>query len=455
MSQSGFDMHQLHPLDDPFAAGPGARLIPNANDGDDARAPSRPPAQEGSLASAPAAFSDPRNPLVGAAGSLLNLVPQIRYTVHHSNPRWLREHLASEIRAFEVRAQQAGISPEQIGAARYCLCTALDEAAALTPWGSAANWAADSLLVEFHNETWGGEKFFQVLERAAKQPREHLLLLELLFYCLALGFEGRYRVLDNGHAQLDAMRRELAASIRRVRGEFDPALSPHWRDELASRDPRRSIVPLWACVAFAVVLGFGVFVALSLALAGRSDRAFSMIARLPVPKMQSVAAQSPASQPAPVPRLALFLAPEVRAGLVTVRDEADRSVVVLRGDGLFGSGSTTIIDRYEPTLARVADALDRTPGRVVVAGYTDNQPVRTARFPSNWNLSVERAQAVTRFLADRMHAPGRLQAVGRADADPIASNDTAAGRAQNRRVEITLFAAPEASTANASPGAVR
>src|SRR5690348_18462740 len=69
------------------------------------------------------------NPLVAAANPLLNLVPQIRSTVHHPNPAWLREHLVVEIRAFETRAQQAGVPPETIMAARYCLCTALDEAA--------------------------------------------------------------------------------------------------------------------------------------------------------------------------------------------------------------------------------------------------------------------------------------------------------------------------------------
>ena len=453
-------MNRSHSLSDPLTAGPMASALPPLQEVGRERdddAPALGGAQALPSAAALTGLADPRNALVGAAGSLLNLVPQIRYTVHHPNPRWLRDHLASEIRAFEVRAQRAGISPEQIGAARYCLCTALDEAAASTPWGSAANWAANSLLVEFHNETWGGEKFFQVLERAAKQPREHLLLLELLYYCLALGFEGRYRVLDHGHAQLDALRRETAATLRSVRGEFDPALSPHWRDAIASKDPRRAVVPLWACAAFATVVSFGVFFALSLSLAGRSDQAFSMIARLPIPKMLRPVASgpAPAAAPAPTPRLASFLAPEVRAGLVTVRDDADRSVVVLRGDGLFDSASATIIDRYQPTLARIAQALDRTAGNVLVAGYTDNQPVRTARFPSNWNLSLERAQAVTRFLAARMREPGRLRAVGRADADPIASNDTAAGRAQNRRVEITLLAAPEPADRMATPGAAR
>lgn len=184
------------------------------------------------------------NPLVAAANPLLNLVPQIRSTVHHPNPAWLREHLVVEIRQFEARAQEAGVPSEAIIGARYCLCTALDEAAALTPWGGSV-WSSHSLLVSFHNETWGGEKFFHLLERLSQQPRQHLDLLELLYFCLALGFEGRYRVLDNGHAQLDALRHQLALTIRSVRGEFEPALSPHWRDIVTRDVARRFVVPLW------------------------------------------------------------------------------------------------------------------------------------------------------------------------------------------------------------------
>ncbi|RKP44535.1 DotU family type VI secretion system protein [Trinickia fusca] len=448
----------MNPLNDPFPSRHGAFATPDSDSAPVARDDVRGFAEREPGPASTAAMlevADDRNPLVAAANALLNLVPQIRYTVHHPNPGWLREHLASQVREFEARAQQAGVHAEEVGAARYCLCTALDEAAALTPWGGAANWSSDSLLVAFHNETWGGEKFFEVLDRLMQRPHEHLPLLELLYYCLALGFEGRYRVLDNGRAQLDELRQRLARTIRNVRGEFDVALSPHWRDEMVAHDgPRRLIVPMWACAAIAAVLGFGIFVALDLTLAARSDRAFAMIDRLPIPKLQQQAPEPQAVHVPAAPRLAGFLEPEIRAGLVEVHDAADRSVVVLRGDGLFESGSTSILDRYEPVLARVADALERVPGNIVVAGYTDNVPVHTARFPSNWNLSLERAQSVGRLLAARLSDPGRLRAEGRAQSDPVAPNDTPANRARNRRVEITLLAAP-APSATLAPGAAQ
>lgn len=63
------------------------------------------------------------------------------------------------MRRFEIRGQRANLPYEVIIGARYCLCTALDEAAALTPWGNNSVWSGSGLLVTFHNETWGGEKF--------------------------------------------------------------------------------------------------------------------------------------------------------------------------------------------------------------------------------------------------------------------------------------------------------
>src|SRR3954465_9840120 len=158
------------------------------------------------------------NPLVAAANPLLDLVPQLRATLQHPDPMGLRDALVRDLKAFEGRARAAGVSPEAIIGARYALCTMLDEVAASTPWGSGV-WAKQSLLVLFHNETWGGEKFFMLLSKLAQQPAQNRDLLELLYACLALGFEGRYRVIDNGRAQLEQLRERLAEILRTQRGE--------------------------------------------------------------------------------------------------------------------------------------------------------------------------------------------------------------------------------------------
>jgi type VI secretion system protein ImpK len=155
-----------------------------------------------------------------------------------------------------------------------------------------------------------------------------------------------------------------------------------------------------------------------------------------------------APQPAPQPRLAQYLQPDIKANLVRVSDEIDRSVVTIRGDGTFASGSATLLPDREALMERIADALARVPGNVLVTGHTDNQPIaRSARFPSNWHLSDERAKNIRDLLVAHKVAPERIRAEGRADAEPVVQNDTAANRALNRRVEVTLFVghSPDAS----------
>lgn len=154
------------------------------------------------------------NPLVAAANPVLNLVPQIRNLLQLDDPGRLRQYLIERIKGFERDAQQRGVPPDTIIGARYCLCTLLDETAAQTPWGSSGVWSRHSLLVTFHNETWGGEKFFQLLSKLAQNPQQHRDLLALMYYCLCLGFEGRFRIVDNGRGQLETLRQRLWQILR-------------------------------------------------------------------------------------------------------------------------------------------------------------------------------------------------------------------------------------------------
>lgn len=389
------------------------------------------------------------NPLVAAANPLLDLIPQIRATASHPSPAMLREHLVDEIRNFELRAQRAGVSNETILGARYCLCTAIDEAAALTPWGGNGVWSGHSLLVTFHNETWGGEKFFQLLGRLSQHPEDHLDLLELLYYCLALGFEGRYRVVDNGQGQLATLRQRLLLMLRKYRRSYDDALSPHWRDAPAQEQGRRLPVPLWAAFALVGALLLLGYLSLGWMLGAKSDPVFAAISQIRTPTIQVLPERPPAPVQPAAPRLAVLLEPDIRDGWVVVNDAVDRSVVVLRGDGLFGSGATEVDERYRAVLRRVADALEPLQGQVIVNGYTDNVPIRSARFPSNWHLSQARAEAVREILIQRLSDPGRVEARGRGEADPLVPNTTPENRARNRRVEIALIMPAQAQSRGA------
>ncbi len=381
------------------------------------------------------------NPLVAAANPLLDMVPQLRATLQHPDPIGLRDALARDVKAFEARAREAGVAPEAIVGARYALCTLLDEVAASTPWGSGV-WSKQSLLVMFHNETWGGEKFFLLLSKLAQTPRENRDLLELLYVCLALGLEGRYRVLDNGRAQLETLRERLAGILRAQRGEYERELSPEWKPAAVRRNRLFAVMPLWVAFAACGLVLLGIYFGFSYALNTASDPVFARIQGIKIGTDTPKPVVAPV--PAPKPRLAAFLAEEVRRGVVTVRDDVDRSVVTIVGD-LFGSGNATVSAAYRPVVQRIGEELERVPGLVKVTGHTDNQPIRSVRFPSNWHLSQERARAVGDMLADKLTNPRRVSIEGRADSEPVAPNDTAANRARNRRVEVTLLLAPPAA----------
>jgi len=372
------------------------------------------------------------NPLLAAANALLAMVPRLRGTLHHPDPQSLRESLARDIKEFERRAQAAHIPNQKIIAARYALCTLLDETASSTPWGGSGMWQQYSLLIMFHNEASGGEKFFQLLSKLAENPAENLDLLQLMDVCLALGFEGRYRMLDNGKAQLEAVRERLTQILRRTQGEYERDLSPHWLPATGKRHSALFAVPIWVTLAVLGLVLLGIYAGFSYLLNTASDPVFAGIQAIRV-KTAPAAPPKPASEA----RLAKFLAKEIAEGLVAVRDEDARSVVTIRGDGLFAPGSATIAAAYEPLIARIATALNSVAGQVVVSGHTDNQSIRTARFPSNWHLSQERAHSVAQMLSATV-APARITAEGRAETEPIAKNDTVEGRSRNRRVEVTL-----------------
>ncbi|MFN4004772.1 MAG: flagellar motor protein MotB [Hylemonella sp.] len=111
---------------------------------------------------------------------------------------------------------------------------------------------------------------------------------------------------------------------------------------------------------------------------------------------------------------------------------------------LFASGEAGLTPAGQELVSRLLPALRAAERHaIVVEGHTDDVPIQTARFPSNWELAAGRAGSVVRFLVSQGIAPQRMRAIGYADTRPIAPNDTPAGRAANRRVEIVLEAQAE------------
>ncbi|MEX2299319.1 MAG: flagellar motor protein MotB [Bryobacterales bacterium] len=129
--------------------------------------------------------------------------------------------------------------------------------------------------------------------------------------------------------------------------------------------------------------------------------------------------------------------PEKASVRVTSRGVA----LYIEGDILFDSGSTAIRQEARPILDRLSELLPRVGYRVDVQGHTDAIPIATTAFPSNWELSASRAGRAVRYFVEKGVPSERFRAIGLAETRPVATNDTAEGRANNRRVEF-LFVNP-------------
>lgn len=127
------------------------------------------------------------------------------------------------------------------------------------------------------------------------------------------------------------------------------------------------------------------------------------------------------------------------ADRVTVRMEPDRIVIGITGDVLFGAGGSLIRPSAEPVLDAVANTLKGKPNEIRVEGHTDNVPINTPDYNSNWELSSARATAVLRALVARGLPADKLFAAAYGDTRPKADNATAEGRSQNRRAEIVVL----------------
>lgn len=193
------------------------------------------------------------NPLIAAASKLLGAIIKLRTTMNHGNVPDLHKRLTREIQNFEREAKQLSLPAETVLTARYLLCTVVDEIVLSTPWGTSSGWSQHSLLSLFHKETFGGEKFFLILQRTLETPSSHIELLELFYLCLSLGFQGKYRLISRGHEELERIRENLYRTIESHRPPMDRDLSPHWQGCVEKKTRLIQYVPLW--VIASVVLG--------------------------------------------------------------------------------------------------------------------------------------------------------------------------------------------------------
>lgn len=389
------------------------------------------------------------NPLLETARPLLRALAEIpdlpapRTAQNGDTDRLgiLRQTLVRELHQFQYLCDRAGFRREQVVSARYCLCTALDEAVYKLN-AAEGDWASRSLLLLFHNETGGGEKFFLLLGHMVQSPREHGHVLELLYQILSLGFEGRYALMADGPRQLETIHRRLLAVLAEQAEAVQPELSPHWRGASGGRMRFMRTVPVWVTAS---VLGL---LLLALYTSQRAEL---------TPVAQALTAEITALAEAPAPKPGVWSDPwqgelpleqwfsveeQQQYGLSV--DVASQTLRI-PGTVAFVNG-TNLHKNMTPLLDILAERLKNSSRTAQIIGHTDNTRLRVGSvFRDNKHLSEARAETVVKELGKRGIDPARLMAVGKSDTVPLADNATPAGRAQNRRVEFTLttFVSPE------------
>lgn len=378
------------------------------------------------------------NPLLRAAGPLLLLLGRMRAGLSNAPFAQLLGQVGDSIEAFEHEVRAAGVSAETARTAKYVLAATADDIVQNIPGDDRHVWTQYSMLSRFFGERTGGIRFFEELDRAKADPSVNYDLLELMHACLALGFQGIHRTSAGGAANLQMIQRNLFETLRRVK-QPDPELSPRWRGQAIAAAVTGFKVPVWSVAAIAAVALLGVYFVFRALLSGNAEAAATALLSVH-PKgeigiMRKVFSAPPPPPPPPAqpPKVCAAVQPPIVC-LVTP------NVIVVRlvGINLFEPAQAAVRAEFQPLIERIASVLEKEGGAIKVVGHTDSVPIRTARFPSNVELSQARAKAVGDVLKTRLSQPDRIGTEGKGADTPIAPNSTADGRAQNRRVEILI-----------------
>ncbi|WP_264774331.1 type IVB secretion system protein IcmH/DotU [Coxiella burnetii] len=197
------------------------------------------------------------NPLVAACAPLLTIATQLRDQEQSPNLPKLYESLSSEIKLFEEKAHSLGYRSPVILAARYFLCALIDEIILHSPWGENSEWQRLGLLKTFQDESWGGERFFIILERSAEDADLHIDLLELGYLCLSLGYKGKYN--EKNYQELEPLVDKLYYLIREERGESSNRLFVSSAEKPVPKNWISRLPSVWATLGVTALVLIGIY----------------------------------------------------------------------------------------------------------------------------------------------------------------------------------------------------
>ncbi|AYN10005.1 type IVB secretion system protein IcmH/DotU [Pseudomonas sp. DCB_CB] len=202
------------------------------------------------------------NLMLDAAAPLFGLVMRLRTLDELPNIKDVHQQVRIQIDSIREEIRQHGYEPAQLLAYSYGLCLYIDEAVMDRPWGKSSCWSHEPLLSIFHDETWGGEKFFTVLSRLMQEPKRYQDVLEFMYFALCLGLKGKYAIAPKGEESLNALIHQLHGVIRELRGPTPEEVCDPYTN-VAPRNFRMSrIWPWWSPLvisAIAMAVAYGIY----------------------------------------------------------------------------------------------------------------------------------------------------------------------------------------------------
>lgn len=340
-----------------------------------------------------------------------------------ADPVGLRTQLVREIHHFQQSLLKQQFLPEDVQRMSYMLCTYVDSQQAEI--SSLANNL--SLLVEFHRDSWGGERCFEDLDFYMKDYLQYKEVLGLYHVILSLGFKGKYQVLPRG----DVLLSDVFIRLNKILYENDATQSLSLARAVKSERKRSLITPLKLFLFFSLLLLL-IYGGVSLYLHDQSRQIRNAILAWepPVPRKINIME----TLPQPLPKI-------LSEGWLQVREDPRGWLLIFTSDGAFETGRSTLSAEFasKRNIERLGEALAGWPGDLEVIGHTDAQPFRLGS-STNLKLSLERAETVADKLRQGTLVNSKYQreidAIGKGDTEPLADNATDVGRKKNRRVDI-------------------
>lgn len=205
------------------------------------------------------------NPLVTMAAPLFTLMIALQQTKQYTDPQWFYRQLVHEVKAFDSAALLQ-YSPEFVTIARYILCAALDEMIQISHWGQTHDWNKRNLLSTFQQEQSANDRFFLILDHLTETPSQHIDMLEMIYLCLSLGFQGRYREQSHLGNEFERLIDTLYHVICKERGNIKKQLSVCWHFQ-KNRLRKKSKGPsLWRTSLVSILLLGSLYTAFNYAM---------------------------------------------------------------------------------------------------------------------------------------------------------------------------------------------